>query len=152
MIKSGTIHALLRAEIMMNPRTKRNLNTALQSEAFTHAKYLRFAARARTNENWDLAQLFQTTADTDRTESFAKEAELAGLVANDSENLRCAMEEKQAEAAMYRQFAKEATADGDLVAATLFERMQTATVAQTQAFEAAFLMQAHECAASLAEV
>jgi rubrerythrin len=124
----------------------------MQTEAFTHVEYLRFAARARMNENWDLAQLFQVAADIDRTEHFAKQADLAGLVASDSENLRHAMEEKRAEAAMYSQFAKEATADGDLVAAALFEKMQTAAASQIEGFETAFLIQAHECVASLAEV
>lgn len=97
----------------MSPRTKQNLNTAMRTEAFTHAEYLRFAAHARVNENWALAQLFRVTADTDRTEHFAKEADLAGLAARDADNLRHAVEEKRAEAAMYKQFAKEATADAD---------------------------------------
>ncbi len=136
----------------MSPRTKRNLNNAMQTEAFTHAQYLRFAARARTNENWDLAQLFQGAADIDRTEHFAQEADLADLVANDSDNLRHAMEEKRTEAAMYRQFAKEATADGDFAAAALFERMQAAAATQTDAFEAAFRIQTRECAASPVQV
>ena len=52
----------------------------MQTEAFTHAEYLRFAAHARRNEYWDLAKLFQDAADTDRTEHFATEAEVAGLV------------------------------------------------------------------------
>jgi len=78
----------------MSPRTERNLNTAMQIEAFTHAEYLRFAARARMNENPDIARLFQDAADADRTDHFTKEAEIAGLVANDSENLKHAIKRK----------------------------------------------------------
>lgn len=122
----------------MSPRTNRNLNSAMQGEAFTHIEYLRFAARARMNEKWDLAQLFQCAADTDRTEHFAKEAEVAGLVANDSDNLRLALEEKRAEAAMYKQFANEAIADGDFAVAARFGRMQTGTAIQREALETAF--------------
>ena len=121
----------------MSPRTKKNLSTAMQTEAFTHAEYLRFAAHARRNEYWDLAKLFQDAADTDRTEHFATEAEVAGLVRDDTDNVRHAVEEKRAEAAMYHQFAKEATADGDFAAAALFEKMQAAAVDQTEGFEAA---------------
>lgn len=104
------------------------------------------------NENWDLAQLFQVAADTDRTEHFAKEAEVAGLVANDSDNLRSAVEEKRSAAAMYKQFASEATADGDFAVAALFEKMQTATTTQTGAIEDAFRIHTRECAASPVEV
>jgi rubrerythrin len=135
----------------MSPRTKRNLNTAMQIEAFTHAKYLRFAARARMNENWDLARLFQAAADADRIDHFAKEADVAGLIANDSENLRDAVEDKRAEVAMYKQFAKEATADGDFTVADLFERVQTTVVTQADAFEIACRTQVRECAPGLVE-
>jgi rubrerythrin len=149
---SGTTRALLTAEMTMSPRTKRNLNTAMQTEALAHAEYLRFAARARANENWDLAQLFQVAADTGRTEHFAQEADLAGLVTNDCDNLRHAVEEKRAGAVMYQQFAKEAVAEGDFAAAALFEKIQTAAANQREAFEAAFLIQAQESAAGLVEV
>lgn len=54
-------------EITMGPQTKQNLNAAMQSEAFSHVKYLRFAAHARMNEHWDLAQLFDEAADAART-------------------------------------------------------------------------------------
>jgi rubrerythrin len=131
----------LKVEVAMSARTKQNLNTAMQGEAFNHAKCLRFAAHARMNENWNVAQLFQTTADTDRREHFAEEADLAGCEASDTENLRSAIEGKRADAAMYGQFAREATADGDFVAAALFEKMQTAVDTQRKAFEAAFRIQ-----------
>jgi rubrerythrin len=132
---------MLKAERTMSPRTKQNLNAAMHSEAFNHAKWLRFAARARMNENWNVAKLFQTAADTDRTEHFAEEADLAGLARGDSENLRSAIDGKRTDAAIYRQFATEAAADGDFKAAALFKKMQTATDAQREAFEVAFRIQ-----------
>lgn len=136
----------------MSPQTKRNLKTAMQNEAFSQAEYLRFAARARMNENWDLAQLFQTAADNDRTEHFGKEAEVACLVADDSENLRCAIAEKRTAAATYGRFAKEATADGDFSAAALFEKIRADEVTQAETFETALQLQTGECAACLVEV
>jgi rubrerythrin len=136
----------------MSPRTKLNLNSTMQSEAFNHAMYLRFAARARMNGNRQLALLFQNAADSDRIEHFAKEADLAGLVANDSENLRYAMEEGRVEAAMYGKFAKEAATDGDFIAAALFESIQTAKATQTETFEAALRTHASERTAGLVEV
>jgi rubrerythrin len=114
--------------------------------------YLRFAASARMNGNQELALLFQNAADTDRIEFFAKEADLTGLVANDSENLRYALEERRVEAAMYGKFAKEAAADGDLMAAALFESIQTAQATQTEVFEAALRTHANERTAGLIEV
>ncbi len=136
----------------MSPQTKRNLKTAMQNEAFSQAEYLRFAAHARMNENWDIAQLFQTAADNDRVEHFAEEAKLACLVADDVENLRNAIEEKRAGAATYKRFGKEATADGDFKAAALFEKISTDEAAQAKTFEAALQLQTGECAGDLVEV
>jgi rubrerythrin len=131
----------------MSPQTKRNLKTAMQNEAFSQAEYLRFAARARLNENWDLAHLFQTAADKDRTAHFGDEADLACLVADDSANLKNAIEEKRAAAEAYAKFAKEATADGDFVAAALFEKIRGDEAAQGETFEAALEFQTGECPA-----
>jgi len=136
----------------MSRRTKQNLSTVMQSEAFTHALYLRFAAHARMQENCDLARLFQTVADTDRTEHFAEGADLAGLVTSDSENLRYAIEEKRAQAAMCARFTREATADGDLAAAARFEKIRADEITQAEALEAAFRIQTSECTPSLVEV
>ncbi|MFZ0592123.1 MAG: hypothetical protein WAM39_16780 [Bryobacteraceae bacterium] len=135
----------------MNPRTKQNLNIAMQSEAFALAKYLRFAAHARMNENWDLANLFQTAADTGRIEHFAKEADLAGLVTNEYDNLKDAMDEKRAQASMYDRFARQAIADGDTAAAELFEKIREENVTQALAFETTLLIQAGERSACLVE-
>ena len=88
-------------------------------------RYLRFAAHARMNENWDLAQLFQVAADTDRTEHFAEEADLAGLVRVIPRILDMLWKKSGLRLRCTR-FAKEATADGDLAAAALFEKMQAA--------------------------
>jgi rubrerythrin len=56
----------------MSPQTEKNLERAMAIEAFGHAKYARFAATARMSKNPDLASLFQSTADLDRTAHFSK--------------------------------------------------------------------------------
>ena len=64
----------------MNKTTRDNLSTAMRSEAFTYAKYMLFAERARKTGNPDLAQLLEKTARQELLEHFAEEAELAGMV------------------------------------------------------------------------
>jgi rubrerythrin len=135
----------------MTRRTKQNLDTAMQSEAFTHALYLRFAARARMHKNWKLAQVFQTIADTERTKHFAEGANLAGLVSNDAENLRYALNEKRAQAAMCGRFAIQARADGDVTAAACFEKLRTDENTQADTLEAAFRVESAQCPACLVE-
>ncbi len=135
----------------MTRRTKQNLDAAMQSEAFTHALYLRFAARARMHRNWQLARLFQTIADTERIKHFAEGADLAGLVSNDAENLRYALNEKRAQAAMCGRFATQARADGDLTAAACFEKLRAEESTQADTLEAAFRVQTAQCPACLVE-
>ena len=90
----------------MSPRTKNNLNTAMEAAALAFAKYSRFAARARSDQDWELAREFQQTADSERCEHFASEAELEGLVDQSTDNLRntIAAETKQIE--LCKQFAR----------------------------------------------
>lgn len=107
----------------MSPRTKKNLITAMECDAVDAAKYSRFAARARMDDEWELANALQETADCDRTEHFAKEAELEGLVVTSPDNLRNAIEAEMKEVNMYAQFAREAAEDGDLGVAAAFEKI-----------------------------
>ena len=50
----------------MTLRTQRNLDIAMHGEAFAAAKYKRFAAFARSNENKGLANLLTEVADESR--------------------------------------------------------------------------------------
>jgi rubrerythrin len=81
------VHARLwRTE--MTPRSKTNLIAAMKCDALDAAKYRRFAARARMEADWELADAFQDTAERDRTEHFCKEAELAGVISNSARSAR----------------------------------------------------------------
>ena len=94
----------------------------MKSEASESATFRRFAAHARMEGKWDLAEAFQENADSDRIGHFAREAALAGLVADSAENLRRAISGAAEECRMYTQFELEATDDGDLDVATAFQQ------------------------------
>ena len=120
----------------MSPRSKQNLMSAMQCDAFDAAKYGRLAARARMDSDWDLAEAFQESADDDRTEHFGKEAELGGIVASSPDNLRNAIDAETRELAMFTNFASEAKEDGDLGVAAVFERICSDKVERRARFEA----------------
>jgi len=107
----------------MKPGTWQNLTIAMQSEALAHAKYSRFAARARMDGEWELARTFQDIADSDRTEYFAKEAELIGIGGDTRKNLRTAIEDHSDQIKMYTRFKDTAAANGDTAADTLFGKV-----------------------------
>lgn len=119
----------------MSPRTKRNLNVALERDAVDAATYSRFAARARSEDEWNLAQAFQETADRDRADHFAKEAELERLIASSPDNLRNAIEVERKETKMYSEFAREAKEDGDLGVASVFENISRYKAERCASFE-----------------
>ena len=63
----------------LDQKTLDDLSTAMRGEAFAYAKYLLYAEHARKSGNKELADLFEKTANTERFEHFAEEAELAGI-------------------------------------------------------------------------
>ena len=90
----------------MDKTTRDNLATAMRSEAFTYAKYMLFAERARKTGNPELAQLLEKTAKQELLEHFAEEAALAEIVRSDGDNLEDAIEsESYGIESMYRDFA-----------------------------------------------
>ena len=107
----------------MKLRTQRNLLTAMQGEAFAYVKYMFFAEVARNNGHMALADLFEKTAHVERFEHLAEEAALAGLIGNNTANLKNAIEGESDEVdRMYREFAEQADADGDQVVAKRFSQ------------------------------
>jgi rubrerythrin len=133
----------------MTARTKKNLNTAMLNEALAYAKYTRFAACARMNDDPELARLFQNTADVDRIDHFRKEFDLAVLCNDDVANLRAAVEDKAHQIDMYTEFAEQARSDGESAAAELFDRIRKHELTELAAFEAA--LQNAGCGAECSE-
>ena len=120
----------------MSPRTKQNLMAAMQCDALDAVKFARFAARARMDDDWELAKAFQETADSDRTVHFSKEAELEGLIANSPDNLRNSIDEETKEIERFTEFARQATEDGDLGVASAFEQISLDKGERCARFEA----------------
>lgn len=122
----------------MNLQTRKNLVKAMRSEAFAFVKYTLFAQQARKNGREELASLFEKTAETERLEHFAEEAELAWLVGSDDDNLRNAIRGESFEVdTMYREFAEQASAVGDDDAAARFTEVANDEMKHRDAFKAA---------------
>jgi rubrerythrin len=122
----------------MNEQTRKNLLSAMQGEAFAFAKYMLFAEHARKAGHPDLATLFERTAQVERLEHFGEEAELAGLVGSDSENLRQAIAGEAYEVdTMYREFAEQAAAAGETAAAARFHEIRADETGHRAAYIAA---------------
>jgi rubrerythrin len=120
----------------MKEQTRDNLTTALHGEAFAYAKYMAFAKHARSNGNVDLAELFEKTAHVEFFEHFAEEAQLAGLVSGDLENLRSAIAGEDYEVThMYKTFAEQAAKAGDADVAARFSEVRADEAKHRAAFE-----------------
>jgi hypothetical protein len=66
---------------------------------------------------------FQKPPIKERTELFCKESGLNGLVTSSAENLRNTIDAGMKEFKMFTQFARQASEDGDLGIASVFERI-----------------------------
>ena len=122
----------------LKKQTQNNLSTAMRGEAFAYAKYMLYAQHARAHGNKQLAALFMQAARTERFQHFSEEADLAGLVGTDRENLKDAIAGESYEVdTMYRQFAEQATAAGDKAAADRFEEIRHDEMGHRDAFKAA---------------
>jgi rubrerythrin len=115
-----------------------NLMTAAHSEAFAYAKYMLYAQHARQSGRPDLADLFERAAAMERFEHFKDEAELVGLVGRNADNLQEALKGETYEAdTMYRNFARQAAAVGDKLAADRFEKIREDEMEHRDAFRTA---------------
>ncbi|HVA37306.1 MAG TPA: ferritin family protein [Candidatus Dormibacteraeota bacterium] len=129
---------MLDKESAMKARTKDHLFTAMHGEAFAYAKFMLYADHARAGGNAELAALFEETAKVEFFKHFAEEAKLAGLVGKDADNLKDAIKGEDLEAkTVYRKFAEEAEALGDLEVARHFAEVRRAESVNSTAFGAA---------------
>jgi len=120
--------------------TREDLLTAMRAEAFAYASYMLFAARAREDGRTEVAELFETVAQTDLHRHFARLAQEAALVGGDAENLRSAIEESSyAIEIMYPSFAEHAAAAGDTGAADAFTQARADDLANLESFREALL-------------
>jgi len=131
-------HVGLRSKTGLSKQTLEHLSAAMHGEAFAYAKYLLYAERARQDGSEELANLFEQSAKTERFEHFAQEAQLAGLVGGNVNNLKDAIGGEAYEVnTMYFRFGREAATAGDGAAAQLFEEIRQDEMKHRDAFMAA---------------
>lgn len=131
-------HVTARGGGSLSPKTQENLSTAMHGEAFAYAKYQLYAKHAEQNGDIELAKLFKTAANIERFQHFAEEAQLAGVVGGDADNLRDAIRGETYEVeTMYRQFAEQAAAAGDKAAADRFNEIRHDEAGHRDIFKAA---------------
>jgi rubrerythrin len=122
----------------LQKKTMENLHTAMKGEAFAYASYLLYAEQARKTGHPEIADLFENAAKTERFEHFAEEAELAGLVGTNEQNLQTAIKGESYEATtMYKEFAEQATSVEDHAAAERFEEIRKDEMKHRAMFEGA---------------
>jgi rubrerythrin len=122
----------------LHPKTMENLSTAMHGEAFAHAKYLLYAEHARKDGNTELADLLEKTAAVEHLQHLREEADLAGAVNSDQDNLKEAIKGETYEVeTMYPGFAREARAAGDHAAADRFTEIAKDEANHRDAFRAA---------------
>jgi rubrerythrin len=108
----------------MDTQTYESVVSALHGEAFAHARYLLFAAAARTRGDDRLAAMFEGIAAVELQEHFAVLAELADLVGTDADNIRSAIQEENLEVEVtYPGYAEQARAAGQITVAERFAAM-----------------------------
>src|SRR5215470_4856243 len=110
----------------------------MRSEAFTYAKYMLFAERARRTGNPDLAQLLEKTVKEELLEHSAEEATLAEIVCSDGDNLEDVITGESYEIeTMYRDFAKQAFSVGDKAGGERFDEIRHDEMKHRDAFSEA---------------
>jgi rubrerythrin len=135
---TATAETITETRGSLDQKTLDNLSTAMHGEAFVYVKYLLYAEHARKSGHEELADLFEKTANTERFEHFAEEAQLFGLVGSDAENLKDAIQGESYEVeTMYLEFAQKAKVAGDIAAATRFEEDRHDEIGHRDAFETA---------------
>lgn len=108
----------------LSARTKKNLETAMHGEAFANLKYRAYAEMARESGKPELAKTFEQAANVEANEHFAREADTLKLAKSNEANLKdAAAGEYYENTKMYKEFASQARADGDVAAAKLFDQI-----------------------------
>jgi rubrerythrin len=135
---TATAKKTIETQRTLDQKTLDNLSTAMHGEAFAYVKYVLYAEHARKSGNKELADLFEKTANTERFEHCAEEAQLSGLVGSDTDNLKDAIKGESYEIdTMYLEFAQRAKAAGDTAAAARFEEIRHDEMGHRDAFKAA---------------
>ena len=118
--------------------TRDDVLNAMHGEAFAYASYMLFAEEALRSGRREIADLFEATARTELLEHFAQQAALVGLVGNDADNLRSAIEGESHEVdVVYPSYAEHTRAAGDVAAADRLDEIRRDELDHLEAFREA---------------
>lgn len=121
----------------IKPETRRDLEVALQKEAYSVLKYRAFAENARKNGKITLAGLLEETAKFEEQHFFA-EAKVYGLVGEDWNNLANAIvSEYNDYTDNYVKLAERAEANGDKQIAAMYREIAADEEKHHKTFKAA---------------
>lgn len=105
-------------------QNRENMLTALRGEAFAFVVYSLYAEKARQEGHDEIAAVFESVAQQERSEHFAEIAELYGLVGTTEVNLQAAIRGETTETDhMYPAFAAAARAVGASDVAVRFDEI-----------------------------
>lgn len=120
----------------MDEETKQNVLTAMEGEAMAYARYTLSAMHARRNGHEELAKLYEETADVELHEHFVELADLVSAFTADEQSLTAAIEGERYETeTLYRRFAEQAAAAGEIAAAERFQELAEDERGHLAAFE-----------------
>jgi rubrerythrin len=112
---------LAAAQSGVSERTRKNLEVAMQGEAFEYLLYRSYANWAELSGFPELAKTFRDVAEAEGKDHFAREAAAYGLIHSNVENLQSAMKNESEEQISFNlKYAEEASKAGDTKVAAMF--------------------------------
>ena len=115
---------LAAAQSAVSEQTRKNLETAMQGEAYESMLYQLYAKWADLSGYPEVAKAFREVADSEGNDHFAREASAYGLVRSNQENLEAAMKsEADDQIRMNVKYYEDATKAGDTKVAAMFREI-----------------------------
>ncbi len=112
------------AQPPISEQTRKNLEAAMQGEAYEYMLYLHYAKWAELSGYPEIARAFERVAESEGKDHFAREAAAYGLVRSNRENLEAAMKSEADEQIKFNvKYAKEARKAGDTKIAAMFSEI-----------------------------
>lgn len=125
------------ATLTISPSTRTNVLHAMNTETFAYAQYHAFADEATRTHQPNLAHLWSTTGDDEFKDHFTTQAGLVNLVGNDVANVKASIAAENEAISTYRQFAKQAQAQGCSTVAARFNEFAEDEVTHQRLFTSA---------------
>jgi rubrerythrin len=119
-------------------RSARDLTDALRTEASDYLTYKAYAEAARRNGDRELALLYERNANIEWRSHFSGNADFAGLIRSDAQNLRATIAREDREARqLYPEMARRAEARGERKVAEWLRSVADDEAAQRREYTAA---------------